>query len=108
MGVGGPGGGENWIAESAQPGAQIEKEILIPAGDDLDAAGVAAKGAPDREGQLAVDKAVDRLRSGQIAVAGGEQRVADFRPHLAVPKRPRHRAAGSPEAHVDGRAKARV
>src|SRR6266446_2987420 len=69
---------ENLIAKLAHPGAEIADEIFVPAGDDLDAAGVAAKGAADREGQVAVDKAVDRLGGSEAAAARGEQRVADF------------------------------
>src|SRR6266478_216683 len=56
---------ENLIAKLAQPGAEIAYEILVLAGNDLDAAGVAAKGTADREGQVAVDKAVNRLGGGQ-------------------------------------------
>src|SRR5712692_5005239 len=104
---GGRSVGENVIAKFAQPGAEIAYEILVAAGDDLDAAGVAAKGAADREGQVTVDKAVDRLGGGQAAAACGEQRVADFRADRTMPQRRRQRSAGAPEPHWDEPTRAR-
>src|SRR5439155_2969253 len=98
---------ENLIAKLAQPGAEIAYEILVAVSDDLDAAGVAAKGATDREGQVAVDKAVDRLGGNQAAAACGEQRVADFCAHRTMPQRRRQRAAGAPEPHWDEPIRAR-
>src|SRR5260370_23344978 len=76
--------------------------MLLPVGDDLDEAGVGAKGTADREGQLAIDKIVDRLRGAETAATGGEQCVADLRPHATMPKRRRQRAASAPKPHRDG------
>src|SRR4029077_7083336 len=78
---------EDVIAEFADPGAQVAQEMLVPAGSDLDAARIAAKGAADREWQLALDKPVDRLRGAELAAASGEERVTDFRAHSMVPER---------------------
>src|SRR5712691_10095826 len=82
--------------------------MLVAAGANLDAAGVAAKRLADGERQVAVDKLVDRLCGGPGAIACGEQRIADLRPHRAVSKRRRERAASAPEPHRDGFATARL
>src|SRR5439155_4348364 len=91
------------IAELAQPAAEVAQQELVAAGGDLDAAGIAAKGAADRKWQVAVDKAVDRFRRRQVAVARGNQRLTDLAAYRIAPQRRRQRAAGAPEMHGDDR-----
>ena len=95
--------GQHAVAELANPGAEIAQHVFVAAGLDLDAGGVAAKGAGYRERQLAVDKRVDGVRSGQAALARRQQRLADFRPHRLASDRGGQRAPRAPEIDAERR-----
>src|ERR1700738_4814801 len=87
-------------AEFASTGAEITQHVFIAAGDDLDAARVAAKGAAHRKRQRVVDKGIDRFRRIECAPARREQRIADLAAYCLLTQRRRQRAASTPEAHA--------
>src|SRR6266481_3301212 len=87
-------------AEFAYPGTEITQHVFIAAGDDLDAARVAAKSAAHRKRQRVVDEGIDRLRRVEGAPACCKQRVADLAAYRLLTQRRRQRAAGTPEAHA--------
>ena len=63
------------VAELAHARTEIAEQIFIAAGDDFDAARIAAEGTPDRERQRLVDKRIDRVSSVRPRVASSASRI---------------------------------
>src|SRR6516225_10639657 len=91
--------GEDMVAEFAYTAAEVAQYVFVAAGDDLEAASVAAEGTAHRKGQRMVDEGVDRLRRLERPPARCEQRLADLPAHRPLPQRGRQRASGPPETH---------
>src|ERR1700728_4788310 len=89
--------GEDRVAELAEARTHVAEHVIIAAGDDFYATGIAAVGAGDGKGQ-GVDKAIDGVRLFEIYTVGRQQRFVDFRAHGAVADRRGQRTAGSPKA----------
>src|SRR6266851_3199032 len=87
-------------AEFTYTSAEITQYVFIAAGDDLDAARVAAKGAAHRKRQRVVDEGIDRLRRIECAPPRRKQRIPDLAAYRLLTQRRRQRAAGAPEAHA--------
>src|ERR1700687_4419096 len=90
-------------AEFAYPGAEITQHVFIAAGNDLDAARIAAKGAAHRKRQRVVDEGIDRLWRLERAPSPRKQRITDLAASRLLRQRRRQRAAGTPEAHAQRR-----